>query len=443
MNREENELLCRVGLGTPMGDLMRQYWIPALRSDELADRDGSPLRVRLLGEDLIAFRATSGAIGLIQNACMHRGASLFFGRNEEDGLRCVYHGWKYDVAGQCVDMPNEPAESTFKSKIKATTYPCVERNGVIWTYLGPRETPPPLPDLEPNLLADSEYSIQTVLRECNWLQAFEGDIDTSHLGFLHLGAVKKEDTRPGSFDYYTVANRDPRYLVVDTEAGTSYGAYRPAEADTTYWRLAHFLFPFWTMIPTGVLGQQIIARAWVPLDDEHVMFWSISAPRSRLVPGTAGAGEGVVVGGRPAAAAGNRPPDFRYLPDTTDWLGRSRLVENKANDYLIDRVSQKTDSYTGIAGILQQDQAITESMGTIYDRSNEHLGSSDAMVIRTRQRLLRAATALRNEGTIPPGVDHPEVYRLRSGGIVLPKGVNALEATRDLQTAPIIVPSLS
>src|SRR5881397_330930 len=206
LSREDNELLCRVGRGTPTGDLLRQYWIPALMTSELPERDGAPVRVRLLGENLIAFRVTSGKIGLIQNHCPHRGASLFFGRNEEEGLRCVYHGWKYSCEGHCVDMPNEPEESNFKSKIHATAYP-----------------------------------IQKVLRECNWFQGLEGDIDTSHLGFLHLGALKPEQTKPGTFDYYNVTDRAPKYEVVDTEFGTSYGAYRPAESDTYYWRIAHFL----------------------------------------------------------------------------------------------------------------------------------------------------------------------------------------------------------
>jgi nitrite reductase/ring-hydroxylating ferredoxin subunit len=404
-------------------------------SSELPERDGAPVRVRLLGENLIAFRTTSGKIGLIQNHCPHRGASLFFGRNEEEGLRCVYHGWKYDCEGACVDMPNEPAESNFKSKIRATAYPCVERNDVIWTYMGPRQTPPPLPDIEPNMLPRSEYAVQKVLRECNWFQALEGDIDTSHLGFLHLGAVKPAQTTPGTFDYYNVADRAPKYEVVDTEFGTSYGAYRPAEADTYYWRIAHFLFPFFTMIPTGILGMQVLVRAWVPVDDHHVMFWSISAPRSRVGNGAAGGASGLNAGGRPVASAGARPGGFEFQPDTPDWLGKFRLTQNRDNDYLIDRQSQRTDSFTGIAGIHQQDQAVTESMGPIYDRSQEHLGTSDAMVIRARRRVINAARALRDNATTPPGVDNPEVYRHRSGGVVLPRDADWLEATKGLRQA--------
>ena len=435
LSREDNELLCRVGPGTPTGALMRQYWIPALMSSELPERDGAPVRVRLLGENLIAFRVTSGKIGLIQNHCPHRGASLFFGRNEEEGLRCVYHGWKYSCEGHCVDMPNEPEESNFKSKIHATAYPCVERNDIVWTYMGPRQTPPPLPDIEPNMLPQGEYQVQKVLRECNWFQGLEGDIDTSHLGFLHLGAVKPEQTKPGTFDYYNVADRAPKYEVVDTEFGTSYGAYRPAETDTYYWRIAHFLFPFFTMIPTGILGMQVLVRAWVPVDDNHIMFWSIAAPRSRVGNGAAGGASGLSAGGRPVAAAGSRAGGFEFLPDSSDWTGKFRLTQNKDNDYLIDREAQRTTSYTGIAGIHQQDQAVTESMGPIYDRTQEHLGTSDAMVIRTRRRVINAARALRDNATTPPGVDAPAVYRYRSGGVILPRDTDWLEATKGLRRA--------
>jgi len=435
LSTPDNELLCRVGPDTPMGNLVRQYWIPALMSSELPEPDGAPVRVRLLGENLIGFRVTSGKVGLIQNHCPHRGASLFFGRNEEEGLRCAYHGWKYDCEGACVDMPNEPPESNFKSKIRARAYPCIERNDVIWTYMGPRSTPPPLPDIEPNLLPRGEYAVQKVLRECNWFQALEGDIDTGHLGFLHLGAVKPGDTKPGSFDYYLVADRAPRYEVVDTDFGTSYGAYRPAEADTYYWRIAHFLFPFYSMIPTGILGMQVLVRAWVPVDDEHVMFWSMSAPRSRVGTGATGGAAGLTAGGRSVAAAGARAGGFEFLPDTTDWLGKFRLTQNKDNDYLVDREAQRTQSFTGIPGIHQQDQAVTESMGPIYDRTQEHLGSSDAMVIRTRRRAINAARALRDEGVVPPGVDSPAVYRCRSGGAILPRGADWLEATKELRQA--------
>jgi phthalate 4,5-dioxygenase oxygenase subunit len=427
LSTEHNELVCRVGPGTPMGDLMRQYWVPALMSSELPEAGGPPLRIRLLGENLIAFRSAAGGAGIVANACPHRGASLFFGRNEGDGLRCVYHGWKFDVAGACIDMPNEPAESNFKEKVRARAYPTRERGGVIWTYMGPRHEPPPLPDLEPNMAPDAQVSL--TMRECNWLQALEGDIDTSHLGFLHLGSVQPEQTKPGSFDYYTVKDRAPRYLAVDTDFGTMYGAYRPTDDDAYYWRIAAFLFPFWTMIPTGVLGVKVGVRGWVPIDDGHTMFWNLVTPTQRL--GLAGGGARTVAGGQVIAANA----DSQYLPNTSDWLGRWRLKADARNDYLIDREAQRTTSYTGITGIFTQDQAVTESMGEIFDRTTEHLGTADVMVIRTRQRLLRAALALREEGRVPPGVDSPEVYGVRTGSVFLPKDADWLEATEELRKA--------
>ena len=430
LSAQDNDLLTRVGPGTPMGALMRQYWVPALLSTELPTPDGPPLRLRLPGEDLVAFRATSGRIGLLAHVCPHRGASLFYGRNEGDGLRCVYHGWKYGVDGRCVDMPTEPAESSFKDKVRAAAYPCRERGGVVWTYMGPREVPPPLPDLDPNMQPEGRSHVWLAQRECNWAQALEGDIDTSHLAFLHLGGVSPEDVQPWTFDHYVVKERAPRYRVVDTDCGTMYGAYRPAEEDTYYWRIAHFLFPFYTLIPTGTLGAQRVVRAWVPLDDEHTMYWNIS------VPGTNLGGSASTMASRSRDPIPGTAAALEYLPSTTDWLGRWRLAANRSNDHEIDREAQRTQSYTGIAGIHLQDQAITESMGPIMGRATEHLGTSDAMVIRTRRRLIAAAKALRDHGTAPPAVDDPQAYRLRSGGVVLPRGADWLEATEELRRVP-------
>jgi phthalate 4,5-dioxygenase oxygenase subunit len=416
LSQVDNEAVCKVGPGTVMGNLMRQYWLPALLSSELPGADADPVRVVLLGERLIAFRDTNGQVGLIENHCPHRGASLFFGRNEEAGLRCVYHGWKFDTAGNCVDMPNEPAESDFKHKVKATAYPTAERGGIVWAYMGPREKPPPLPDLEANNLPDGEYVASAIQRESNYLQGLEGDIDTSHFGFLHFGAADAESAPPGTFQYYTLKDRAPRYQVVDTDYGSMYSAYRPAEPGTTYHRIALFLFPFWTMIPTGVLGHQVLARGWVPMDDDHTMFFSLTPKMPGVVRSVA--------------------PGMELHPHTTDWYGRFRMLADSTNDYNIDREWQRSGGdFTGIAGIHTQDQAVTESMGAIYDRTKEHLGSSDAMVIRTRRRLLQAARELEQNGTVPPGVDQPEIYRQRSGGIILPEGTDWVEATQELRRA--------
>ncbi len=433
LSKEDNEFVTRVGPGTPMGNLMREYWVPAMLSSEVPSPDSDPVRVMLLGEKLIAFRDTNNQVGLIQNHCPHRGASLFFGRNEEAGLRCVYHGWKFSVDGTCVDMPNEPAESDFKQKVKAIAYPTQERGGLVWAYMGPREDPPKLPDLESNMLPDDQVVITAIQRECNWLQGLEGDIDTSHLGFLHLGSVQPEDTRAGTFAYYTVNDRAPRYNVIDTEYGAMYAAYRPGGEDRLYWRFAQFLFPFYAMIPTGVLGIQILTRAWVPMDDEHMMFFSMGSQTSQVQGQNVNANRRMVR---------NRPGE-NLLPNSTDWYGRFRLEANASNDYKIDRGKQRRkEDYTGIPGIHTQDQAITESMGTIFDRTQERLGTSDVMVIRVRRRLIEAARAFAERGITPPGVDTPEVYRVRSGGALLPKDANWLDATAELRKAFVDHPEL-
>jgi nitrite reductase/ring-hydroxylating ferredoxin subunit len=426
-----------------MGDLMRQYWIPAMRADELAGPDCPPLRVKLLGEELIGFRATSGAVGLVQNACPHRGASLFFGRNEEEGLRCVYHGWKFDVSGACVDMPSEPVESNFRTKVRTKAYPCRERGGIIWTYMGPQEVPPALPDIEANMLQEGAYQLTTMFRDCNWVQGLEGDIDTVHVSFLHSNASRVTDSPGGRFEGFAVQAREARYAVTPTEYGAAYGAYRPAEGDTYYWRIAHFLFPFYSMVPTGVLGVQKIARAWVPMDDEHTLFFHMTDPISRSIELSrqiAQGGDEMEI--RRRARESNSLALGGSLPNTTGWLGRFINRANSSNDYLVDRDAQRGGDYTGMPDITTEDQAVTESMGTIYRRDMEHLGTSDTMVIMVRRRLLQAAKALANDGTLPPGVDNPGIYRQRSGGVVLPRSADWWEATKNLRKAFMEHPDL-
>jgi phenylpropionate dioxygenase-like ring-hydroxylating dioxygenase large terminal subunit len=383
----------------------------------------------LLGEDLIAFRVTSGQIGVVQNNCPHRGASLFFGRNEEEGLRCVYHGWKFAVDGACIDMPNEPAESNFKDKVRATSYTAQERCGVVWVYMGPRQgNPPPLPDLEPNMLAEGEWTTNVYQRECNWMQALEGDIDTCHTVYLHTGASRVEDAPEGTWGRYALADRAPRYHVVNTPAGAMYTAYRPAESDSLYYRIAQFLFPFYAMVPTGVLGLEVRVRAWVPMDDDHTLALTMAKVGQR--------GGGAVSWQSAVNPQPNRRGITETLPNASDWLGRFRCVADSGNDYQIDREAQRNwETYSGLPSIFIEDQAVTESMGTIYDRTQEHLGTSDAMIIRTRRRLIEAAKALQAAGTVPPAVDEPWAYAVRSGGVVLPRGVDWVEGTQELRTA--------
>src|SRR5262252_7291003 len=318
LSKADTEFLCRIGPGTAMGNLFRHYWLPAIKSDELPERDGAPLRVRLLGEDLIGFRSTSGQVGLIQNNCPHRGASLFFGRNEEAGLRCVYHGWKFAPDGTCIDMPNEPAESDLKHKVKPTAYPTHERGGIVWAYMGPRGDPPPLPDFEANMLPDHDTVVSILHRPCNWMQGWEGEMDTVHQAFLHAGATRVENTAPGTFDYFIARTPAPRFAVIDTPYGTSYGAYRPATEDTYYWRIAHMLFPFYAMIPAGMIGQQTRFAAYVPMDDEHTLHWEIGIGlmESDTLPPEARGSE--------ARGLANRP-DSWFKPNTSAWYGRFNM----------------------------------------------------------------------------------------------------------------------
>ena len=414
-----------------MGNLMREYWIPSVMSSELPSPDCPPMRLRLLGENLIAFRTTSGNVGIVVNACPHRGASMFFGRNEEEGLRCVYHGWKFDVTGACVDMPSEPPESNFKSKVRTRAYPCVERNNMVWTYMGPRETPPPLPEHPGNMKPDCR--VVKSVRACSFMQALEGDIDTVHVPFLHRGHDRYDLYPQGSEAYYGLREKCATLEVREIESGTQYGAYRPAEEDSNCWRMGHFLLPFYTYNAPGILTQKQGNTAWVPIDDEHCMVWNIQKPQPPEQYGKP------AIGGLFAANHIDQPNTPRvnqrpYAPDTTDWIGKFRSIQTLDNDYLIDREAQKNlVSYTGIPnGAEPEDRGMQESMGPIYDRTQEHLGTSDMMVIMTRRKLIAAAKALRDRDEVPANVDNPHMFWLFSGGAIVPKGVSGLDYCKDV-----------
>lgn len=438
LNKEDNELLTRVGPGTPMGNLMREYWIPVLQSEDLPEPDSDPQRVRLLGEDLIAFRDTKGSIGLLQNHCPHRGASLFFGRNEEAGLRCVYHGWKFDTTGQCIDMPNEPAESDFRTKVKATAYPCHELNGVIWTYMGPRKDPPALPELGWALVPSEQRQSLRYARACNWLQALEGDVDSSHVNYLHR-RFGNEDSRSTATRLLTQTDEDrkhfqlfrengaPKLQVLTTDVGVTYGAARPGAGNQVFWRVTHFMLPFYTSIPgTRAIGS---AKVWVPLDDGHTLIWE---PSWSLT--------GSALPEEDRRGQTGRVPQAGFSPTTGHPLSRWVFANNASNDYGIDRERQKTVNFTGMDDSNPlQDGAIQESMGTTLDRSIEHLGSADAMIIRVRRKLLQTVRAHRDEGVIPAGVDEAAAYRRRGVQLILPRDENVFEATDSMvrQVVPV------
>lgn len=390
-----------------MGNLLRRFWQPVALSSELPSADCDPVRVRVLGEDLVAFRDSNGSVGLFAANCPHRGASLFFGRNEEAGLRCVYHGWKFTTDGTCVDMPNEPAESDFRTKVKAAAYPVQERGGVLWAYFGPADDIPGPPELEWTHVPESHRMVSKRIQDCNFLQNVEGEVDSSHVSFLHRkgGAAAPEDFRSILPDYMA-RDTAPRFFVLPTEYGLVIGARRDAEVDTYYWRITQFLMPSYTMIPVPV-GLPVSFTAATPIDDERMM--------------------GFTVTWHP-----DRPLDRQERDQVETWMGvhtevdpRTFLpVRNKANDYLIDRQLQRSGaSFTGIRGIREEDLAVQEGMGQIFDRSNEHLGSSDLAVIATRRRLLDAVHALAERGEAPYEARNADGYRVRSAALVLPRDV--------------------
>jgi phthalate 4,5-dioxygenase oxygenase subunit len=399
LTSEENELLVRTGPGTPMGRLMRRYWIPVSFSAALPRADAPPVRVKILGESLVLFRDSSGRAGLVDERCPHRGASLFFGRNEDNGLRCVYHGWKFDLEGRCTDMPSEPADSTFRNKVSVAAYPCEERGGIVWAYMGPPELKPGLPQLEWMGVPETHRFVTRHLQECNWFQALEGGFDTSHLTFLHRG-----DTGGGS------SALPSRYEVVPTDFGFVTATGRQSDPLTTRWSVSAMLLPFHKVISRFVKDGPIGAHAWVPVDDEHCMNWSIEYHPDR-----------------PLGEAEMERSRNGYYIHAENLPGSDRTVLNRDNEYLIDRELQRRgDSYTGIKGIGMQDCGIQESMGPISDRTREHLGVSDTAIIKLRRLLLRTLKDM-EEGKAPPASD-PASYRVRSAGFALPAGSSLEEA---------------
>ncbi|MEA2907308.1 MAG: phthalate 4,5-dioxygenase [Alphaproteobacteria bacterium] len=397
---EDNERLVRVGPGTPAGTLMRRYWQAALLADELPERDGPPVRVRLLCEDLIAFRDTNGRIGLVEAYCPHRRAALFFGRNEECGLRCAYHGWKFDVDGNCVDMPSEPAGAPMKDKVRLQSYPTVERGGVVWAYLGPREQMPAPPDFEWTRAPSTHAFVSKTYEECNYLQALEGGLDTSHASFAHNNYL-------GNKKVLRNIDTAPRIEVETTDYGYRYISTRNTGEDQRYVRVYHYVMPNQQM--RGAFESWFthkddkdvhrVAKSdghiWVPIDDEHTFVYNWTCGRDQSVPLT---------------------PDFVAEWETHAGRGKDDLMpgsykprRNRSNDYLIDRQVQKTRTFTGIKGVNTQDFALQEGMGPIVDRSKEHLGSSDKAIVTMRRLLLDAIRAV-ERGEKPPGLD-PHSHR--------------------------------
>jgi phthalate 4,5-dioxygenase len=402
LSTQENEIMCRTDKGTPMGEFCRRFWTPVLLSEELPSPDCPPLQVKIYGEELVAYRDTSGRVGLLHEFCPHRHASLFYGRNEEDGLRCAYHGWKFDTTGACTDMMSEPADSNFAQKVKVLAYPTQEAGGFVWAYMGPPALKPPMPDLEYLQVPEDQRQVSKVFYESNFVQVIEGEIDTVHASILHsrLADLENSATATTLAGKYSYRDRAARFNIIDTDSGILIGAKRNAEEDSYYWRISRWLFPWVTMIPREPKGP-CRSGLIVPVDDENCWFFLC-----RWDPY------------KPLVGPYNEVMKEGFVPGT--WLGKA----NKRNHYLIDREVQRTQTFSGIPNDMgrAQDAAMTDSMGAIVDRTEEHLGTTDSAIIRMRRRLIQGARDLQN-GIEPYAATHPEVFRVRSGGALLPRDV--------------------
>ncbi len=418
LSRHDNETLTRTGQGEPMGEVIRRYWMPALLASELPGPDCPPVRVRLLGEQLVAFRDTQGKVGLLSEFCPHRLTSMFFGRNEEGGLRCVYHGWKFDVAGNCLDMMNEPPGSDYHTKIKTVSYPVVEMGDVIWAYLGPEDKKPPLPKFEWTQVPDSHRLVTKNWQECNWLQALEGGIDTAHAPILHR-RISPTTQRPGiSVNTNLVKGEAPRLEVDRTDYGYRYAGIRSILDDKELIRGYQFVMPFHQIRPLqfGLQGQEprqlIAGHTWVPMDDENCMVYNWMYN----------------FGGDPLTDF-DKEEEYQLGRGPGEMLPDFRTRRNKSNDWMIDREVQKYETFTGIEGINVQDQAIQESMGPIVDRSNENLSASDMAIVIARRMLLESASTV-GDGGDPLGTGE-SYYNVRAIDGILPKGTDWKEALAD------------
>jgi phthalate 4,5-dioxygenase oxygenase subunit len=426
LTRELNELLTRTGPGTPMGELFRRYWLPALLAEELPENDCPPVRVKLLSERLIAFRDSEGRYGLMDEFCAHRGASLWFGRNEEGGLRCPYHGWKFDVTGQCVEIPSEPEESTFCQNVKLKSYPLVKVGDILWAYLGDPDHQPELPQFEFVHVPPEQTFTSKRWQESNWLQALEGGIDSSHVSWLHQGNIDNDPLFKGSRgNQYNLSDFKPYFEVADAPGGLYIGARRNAEEGHYYWRITPWVMPSFTMVPPRG-DHPVHGHFWVPIDDENCWVYTFDYHPVRALTDAE----------REAMQAG-------YGVHSENIPGTYRPVANKDNDYLMDREAQRRgETFSGVRGIAIQDGSLQESMGPIVDRTKERLVATDTGIIKARQRLRRAVIALRDQGTPPPGIE-PEHQRIRSAAVVLPKDQTFIDSCREELTVRPGVPQAS
>jgi phthalate 4,5-dioxygenase oxygenase subunit len=415
LTKENNQILCSVGPGTPVGQLFRSLWLPALLSSQLPRPACPPVRIKLLGEELIAFRDGSGQVGITQSQCAHRLAPLFFGKVEQHGIRCAYHGWLYGRDGQCIEIPSEPNSNVCKN-MKLKAYTVAEKADIVWIYMGEGPAPalPKFPWID---LPKSRRMASVWLQETNWFQGVEGEIDSSHVSILHKSKNQKE---AGTFVHrpYTFLDPTPKLYTHDTPIGFMSLARRKAE-DNFYWRVTQWMAPMFSFVPSAVWP--IGGRAWVPIDDENTYTWDFSYSIDRDIP-----------------------PDFLQnvmsglmFPPSTEYksyrLNSGATIDTyipkrgTGNDYLVDRRMQAEDyESSGIHGLNDQDRAMQEGMGRISDRSKEKLIAADLSVITARRKILDLVKSPESLASFRRLIEDGQAYATNP--------VDAIHATDDLNT---------
>ena len=400
LSRKDNERLTRVGPGTPMGEMLRELWTPALRSASLK-AGGAPQPFRLLGEDLVAYRGEDGRVGILQKACPHRRTSLVLARNEGDGLRCIFHGWKFDGSGKTLDCPTEPPEKrkAFATRVPIVHYPAEEGGGLVWVYMGKR-TPPKFYNFEAHF-PPAEFLIRRAIVHGNWLQGFEGQLDSAHLNFLHSSSVPRGPNAAGGLVTHDSA---PKFEFIDKPYGFREAALRVMPDGSTYARIREVVLPYYSFIP-GNHGDPRLVVIIVPIDDEWSAHWYYYLCPFGPVPEYY----------KKAAYAGTDPDDDDFAKDRG----------NEANAWHQDNEAMKAGHFSGILkNFVYEDFIVEESMGPVMDRSREFLGTSDAVIVRARRRLLKALED-HKQGILPFGVDQDIDYReVRALAIRFPKGTN-------------------
>ncbi|MBU2410362.1 MAG: Rieske 2Fe-2S domain-containing protein, partial [Gammaproteobacteria bacterium] len=414
LSAEDNELLTRTGPQTPMGRYFRCFWQPVALSRELPESDGAPIRVHVLGEKLVAFRNARGEVGLVDSRCPHRGADLYFGRNEDCAIRCVFHGWKFDMEGRPVELPNVPPRSQYHQTIRLKAYPTREYGGIVWGYLGPVDDEHPLPEvpqLDHGLVPESHRFVTKKLQECNWAQSIEGALDTSHFSFLHMPAPhvpsNANEDAPADEKRLRWIREDPmpEFSLLEHDVGFVVGGARRADGTQRYWRTAQFALPSHSTTPSTLPGETHFGYTWVPIDDENCWIytyaWNPERPFTDEERARFAGGHGVIA-----------EVDENYFP-----------LSNRGNEYRIDRALQKSVNFTGVRGVAEQDAMIQDSLGRISDRTQEHLSATDAAIVRFRRAVMGGAKALAR-GEWPTAPQRHASYRLRSGSWIAAEGVS-------------------